>query len=286
MKTIVSILILSLLIGCDNNNSNSDQTGQSTSPSNNISLPGTWRYTQVNRYFNQQTDEYLYTDYFESTMVFTNDADRIRYSDCWEYRNQGAIAIQTNDYLYLNGGNTAFARTNVGSYTTEEETNITYPGMTEVYFNQHSELVKINDEVNVDSGTLILTGNISIAEYDHTCLWVRYSDTFDRKDYELIVPYDDFNLSLRLDFEATPTIGTYDYSMFTDSLPIILFDVGSNATLFWDTVNSNTLAPDPAIINITESSNSTLSGTFSFAGQDGGNYSGEFVMDLATLQHQ
>lgn len=287
MKTVLVCLILSLLvIGCDNNNdsgSDSEQNNAGSTPGN-ISLPGTWRYTQVHRFFNDQTNEYLYTDYFESTLIFVDDENTIRYYDCWEYGSNGAVAIQTADYIYLNTGTTAFARTNDGSYITEEETNMTYPGMTGTYFNQHFELTKISDDVNIDSGMLILTGNISVSEYNHVCLLTHYSNTFDRIDYELIVPHDDLNLALKMDFTSTPIVGTYDYSNIATSPQVIYFDVISNSTLFWDTINSNSLAPNPATINITASSDTLLNGTFSFTGQDNGDYSGEFQIDLTTLR--
>lgn len=54
----------------------------------------------------------------------------------------------------------------------------------------------------------------------------------------------------------------------------------SPATEFSNIVGSNMLNITTADINIIESTNTILSGTFSFVANNNGNYSGEFQMEL------
>lgn len=272
MKIVVVIIFVAILMGCENQNNTGDEF--------NAGLSGTWRYTQVHRFYSEQTDEYLYTDSVETSIIVSEDADGIRYYECWQYGGDGIPAIKTENNLYLNSGNTVYTLNDDGSYSTQEETNITYDWMTDTYFNRHSTLSKLSDDVVIDKGLLVLSGNVELAEYSHVCLWRYYSDLSDQRAYELIVPYDDSYLGMRLDLASVPPVGSVEYTPFAEGASILSFDIVSNANLFWDTEGSNSLYPESATINIVESTSSTLSGSFSFTGQDNGEYSGEFQMDL------
>ena len=271
MKIIIISILITILTACGGGDSNQNTDSN---------MSGTWRHTQVHRYHNVETNEYLYTNFIETTLIVTEEIDEINYSSCWEYGTNAHFAIKTDDYFYINNGTTAFTRNKDGSYSTQEETNIQYSWMPATYFNAHTTLSKISNDIVIDKGLLVLTGPVAVTEYNHACLSRQYSNISDRETYDLTVPYDDSYLYIRLDLMSKPEVGPFNYIEYKEGASIFGFDIISPATAFWDTVGSNILNITTANINIIESSNSILSGTYSFIANNNENYSGEFQMEL------
>lgn len=242
-------------------------------------LTGTWKYTITHENYSIETDEYLYTNYIESTLIITEESGEIKYSSCWEYGINDYIAIKTDSHLSNINGYT-FILNEDGSYSTEKDKgNINYPGISTEYYDTHLTLSKISDDVIIDKGLLVLNGPVAVTEYNHACLSHHYSNLFSENIYELTVPYDDRYLNFRLELASKPSEGAVVYSDFTSEDPVSDFFISSNATVFWETVNSNLLAPDTADFNFIESTDMILSGTYSFT-VNSENYNGEFQIEL------
>lgn len=273
MKIIIISMLVIMLTACGGGDSDSNQNADSN-------MSGTWRHTQVYRYHNVETNEYLYSNFIETTLIIAEEPDKINYSSCWEYGTNTHVAIKTDNHFYINNGSTAFTLNTDGSYSSQEVTNIKDYELDTKYYNQHFTLTKISNDVIIDKGLLVLTGPVSVTEYNHACLTRQYSDLYDRKIYDLTVPYDDSYLYIRLDLMSKPTVGAVAYTEYEQGVPIFNFDVISPATTFRNTVGSNMLDIRTANINIIESSDTILSGTYSFVANNQENYSGEFQMEL------
>ena len=102
----------------------------------------------------------------------------------------------------------------------------------------------------------------------------------DGKIYDIVIPYDDSMLTLSLLTQSNPAVGPVTYTLATSSDSPIRLDVSSQSTAFWNIVGSNTLSLGTTNINIIESTDSILSGTYSFTTNDNLNYDGEFLMEL------
>ncbi|MCU7842223.1 MAG: hypothetical protein KZQ93_00125 [Candidatus Thiodiazotropha sp. (ex Monitilora ramsayi)] len=272
MKSIIVTILLGILSGCGHDNNQAQI--------NPVSMSGTWRFIQVHDFYNVDTDEYLFTEYSESSLIINEESDEIRYYECWEYGSDGHLGIKTDNHFYINYGNTAFHLNNDGSYSTDTEDNLQYIWSPEMYFNRHYKLEKISSDTLIDKGLLVLSGPVEVTEYNHVCLWKLYSNLFEERTLELQVPYDDMWLGLRIDLTSTPEIGEVSYTRFEEGAAIYGFNISSNASHFWQTVGSNILDIDTANINIIESSNVVLSGTYSFIANNNEDYSGEFSIDL------
>lgn len=279
MKAAYIFVLLSVLTGCGHdNNPPLEENEPLVEKSEDMS--GTWRHTQVHEYYSVETNEYLYSDFIETTLVINEDSEEVRYSECWEYGKDSHIAIKTEENFSINYGDTVFTLNDDGRYSTQEENNIQYSGMTSTYFNRYFMLEKISSDVLTDKGLLVLSGPVEVTEYNHVCLWQMYSNADDERIYELQVPYDDSWLDVRINLMSTPGAGEIEYTPYTSGASLYSFSISSNATNFWNIVGSNTLSIDTAIINIIESTDNILSGTYSFVVNNNESYSGEFQMEL------
>jgi len=141
-------------------------------------------------------------------------------------------------------------------------------------------LEKLSDDVDVDNGSLTLDGPVSATNTDHVCQYHYYSNFGDENTYEVLIPYYNDYISMRFTHMAGLTTGIHNWTPWVVGAEILNFDITGGPGNFWDTVGSNTLAPASATINITNSTDSNIAGSFSFIGQDAGNYTGSFSIDI------
>ena len=152
--------------------------------------------------------------------------------------------------------------------------------MTTTYYNRHFTLEKISNDVIIDKGLLVLSGPVEVTEYNQVCLWHQYSNLYDLRTYVLEVPYDDSRIGIRLNLISTPEVGEVEIIPYNQDAAISGFGVSSSAKKFSDIAGSSILSIDTASINIVESTDNILSGTYSFVANNNESYSGEFQMEL------
>lgn len=276
MKTIMKIIIISILISiltaCGGGDSNQNLESD---------ILGTWKHTQIHKYYDTATDKYLGSDFIETTLIFKEESGEIKYSPCWGLGINESPVINTGTQLITDYGSSfskIFTKNIDGSYSTQEVKVLQASSST--YYNQKLTLTKLSNEIIIDKGLLVLNGPVAVTEYNHACFVHHYSNVNDGRIYEIVIPYDDSFLSLSLTSISKPAVGPVTYTVTTSGTSPILLNILSPSTAFWNTVGSNILTTNTTNINIIESTDSILSGTFSFTTHDNLNYDGEFQMEL------
>ena len=273
-STIVITLFSIMLTACGGGDSNQDI---------DLNVTGTWKHTQVHKYYNVASNEYLGSNFIEMSLIFKEELEGIKYYPCWGNVGNGAGVGKTETQI-ITDVDSVFSKTFIkgvdGSYSTQEVKNIPVEGDDTVYYNQSFVLSKKSNEIIIDNGLLILNGPISVTEYNHACVVLHYSNIDDGKIYDIVIPYDDSILTLSLLTQLNPAVGPVTYTLATSSDSPIRLDISSQSTAFWNIVGSNTLSLGTTNINIIESTDSILSGTYSFTTNDNLNYDGEFLMEL------
>ncbi|OZG70845.1 hypothetical protein BTA51_23690 [Hahella sp. CCB-MM4] len=242
-----------------------------------MDLTGTWLHEVKVDVYEKSTNKYLSTHYTLQRYVFEETNYGIANDWCWGYGHRPpAYAQKSKDYLYLSADDSSGFR--LQSDNSLQRTSEEPHHLDEAYIDRSTyTLRKISENVQIDSGTFILNGPVSITEYSHVCAW-EVSRSWDiHRSIELIVPYGDEVISMRFEIYDDLSVGSYGYATLNvpTTLPISLH-IGSNATEFVNTVGSNGFWLTNVEINLIEYNDEKMSGTFSFTGQDDGEYSGEF----------
>ena len=141
---------------------------------------------------------------------------------------------------------------------------------TGAHFETVETLVKVSNEILIDDGDLSLSGNIQVDEQDRVCFLKAYSPAFDRSQYSITVPYEDYLLQFSLKFAGDLPGGEYQYENVHVSHDV---DISVIAEF-------NSIAASDVTINIETSNEFKAAGNFLFIGLDDGSYNGSFEMLL------
>ncbi len=277
MKSILIILMLFAITGCGGGSGGSSNDGQEESSIRDMDLTGTWDFIRESRIYKISTGEYLYSNYTEHTYIIEETDDGTTYSRCWDYGGYNQFAVKTDEHLYFSINDSGYYLVGENSFEHTEERIDEFDE--DLEYKIVDSLVKRTSSIVIDSGNLALAGPVSASENSHACLYKNTNSRGDERSFELIVPFGDDSLMMYLAFHGELLVGSYDYIQYNDDNQIYSFDVSSNATEFSTIVGSNTLYPNSASINISESSELFLKGIFSFTGQYGNDYSGTFEID-------
>lgn len=287
MKYLLIIILTTTIWGC---NSESESTSSETKTNlsfDSVDLTGTWLSATETRKIKDDTGEYLLSDFNESTYIMEDTENGVKYSRCSDYWNfYSGYAVKTSEHFYMSlndGSEAGFTLQDDDtlkkvSYSTDEYS----PGYN---FESITTLTKINDGVSINNGSLVLTGPVSVAEYDQSCLWKNYSSIGERQSLSFSVPYGDDNLTFSLYSYVDISVGSYSYTDYFDAKAVRL-DVYSYTDDFRDIADSSYLEPENVTIEVTESTDEKLVGFFSFTGNDEQLYSGEFDIQLGYIESQ
>lgn len=274
--------LLVIMSGCESDSDSSRNSPNTLSPSS-VDMTGSWLMTEEIQTIKLDTDEYLFSEFYESTYIFDDTSQGVKYSGCWDYaRAYSPYGVKTDNYLYLQPGDpedTGFVVLDPNTFqrTTHHEWEWR-PGFRFVHI---KTLTKLSDGVEIDNGTVIMNGPVVVNEYNHVCTGKGYSNIGESHALQFMVPYDDRYISFTLNYLGDLSPGTYSYNERWDSEAELLYlDVISSASEFLDIVGSNSLSPEDVTIIIIESNETRISGTFDFLGQDGMRYDGEFEIFL------
>lgn len=279
MKNIGYILLLFMsLAGCGGD------TSDTLLDSNENDLSGTWLHTQAQDVYDRNSGEYLYSTYFESVILITDTDTSMLVSACRLFHLGGEPGIKTDDFILLQTfpGAPTYNRVNNNEFESELELDVEDSSNPDRIINQQLMLEKLSPAIVIDNGLLVLNNPASIVnEHDHFCVAKTYTTLSNAVSYDLHVPYGDRDLYVKMEFSDAPTSNTVYDRINTDVPHLHLFWVDSSTQLFRDTVGSSLLFPDNVVLNIHQSNNEILSGDFTFLGQNGESYSGEFSMGLS-----
>lgn len=296
MKNVLIILLVVALVACDSDGyqpiggervkeAASDEPGAAPGDSDEqaagiqgLDLSGTWLMAAETRMSKIETGEYLSSDFTKFRYILEDTDNGVRYDRCWTYGDALApYGIKTETRFYMDVTKEGFKLQSDGSlqqsWTYELERR---PGLS---FTSIETLVKLSDDVEFDGGTFVLNGPISLEEYSHVCVWHTYSSIGNRRTIEILTPYDDDYASLNFRLIGDVAEGVYEYATYNSAKEVEI-NVSSSATKFWEQVGSNGLFPSDVAVNILESTSDRMSGSFSFIGQDSGQYDGQFEIFL------
>lgn len=137
---------------------------------------------------------------------------------------------------------------------------------------------KINSAAISTGASLNINGPVIASSTTETCVLQTINDNNESYYHDILIPLDTGRMSLSIGTTQPLAIGNYVYDIKErDNSPIFYsFLISSFDNNFTNTVGSNYLTPDVAILNITASSSDFIKGSYSFTSQSGGNYSGDF----------
>ena len=243
-------------------------------------LSGTWRHTLIDEYFDNSTDVSLGSRFLTASLIFDDAPTGSVYSECRKYGLIQHSVTKTETSLSLATHPVDFSV--IADNILETAAILSFesmpPGQTVM---RRYRLEKLTDDVDLDQGDLTLSGPINITETDHVCGGGSYSDVSDVITYDLIIPYDNSIVQMRLELSTGQlSTGVHNYTKFNAGAEIFSFWISSNSVNFVSSTGSNVLAPDAATITITESTASIITGTFSFIGPGAETYTGSFSIDI------
>jgi len=264
-----TVIFITLLSACTVEENSDQQT--------NTTLTGTWISSSVNTSYDN-SNVLVGSETTYSTLYFTESNADIQLSSCEDYSNPQIAPsfLQKNNGVlsFINVSDTPFTIVSTTELTREYE--ITY-SFGKILYNQ--TLTKTSSTIDLSRGSLQLNGPLSGNNQNHACLVQSFNSAPSQNNRQQIsIPFD--NRDLRLDVELTHflTVGNYIYDANErgNSPVLYSFDVSSNSDVFWNTINSSSLSPTQAEFQISSVGSNLITGTFSFIGQDSGNYTGSF----------
>ena len=278
MKNSILMLLMFVLWGCGGSGGSGDNAPVAVDLVQ-IDLSGTWVVVNEIRKRKANTGEYLSSEFIEFKFILEDTDDGVKFDRCWEYGGiYSPYGIKTNERFYMDSSDEGYVL--VSNDTLRQISNYEDDFQPGFDFESISTLSKIAEGVEVDDGVFVLSGPVSVDERDNVCAWQVYSNIGVFRTIEVIAPYENGSILLNISLIGDITEGEYQYSDFWDVGPVKI-DVTSSVEAFWDQTGSNTLAPENVIIDFSISSEDFMSATFSFLGQDGGDYAGEFEVNLS-----
>lgn len=279
-KQLLFILSVTFLLSACSSGGSDSTGGSGQSPGNDslslneLDLSGTWKSVTETRIIEKSTGEYLSSLFTESTVLFEETENGVLVSECQDYGYDDHYGTKSDDRFYIYStlnGHTLQENGTLSQVTTEE-----YDYSPGFIYESTNTLSRISNGIELDNGTLVLNGPVSVEEYSHVCLWQVSSSIGVSRTVELSVRYGDSYLSLRLDIEGDVVAGVYQYEDRSVTDSEVFLDVASNAIEFWDLVDSNVLDARNVTVNISDVTDNRILGSFEFTGQDDSLYDGEF----------
>jgi len=271
MKYLVLGLAVISLVGCKG--SNDGGTDVEDPSIKDINLTGTWLMSNEIERYKKSTDEYLSSTYISESYLLEETDKGVKYSSCNRYSGIPNYGIKTEEHFYLSPIENGF-RLN-GDGVLEQRSEYENEWEPDFYYKSILNLTEISESNIIDNGTLIVNGPVSIEEHNHICVWEVSYSIGNKRTLEIMAPFGDSYISFRLDIYDEIVAGLFEYSG-PNSESLVRVDLSSSASSYWDVVGSNTLSPSDVSLNLIEYNDTKISGVFSFTGQDGGSYSGEF----------
>lgn len=244
-----------------------------------VDLTGTWLFTRSTEVYEKESGEHLYTSYIKHNYVFDDTTDGVRYNVCWEPNAIPGHAVKTLQYFYMNESEEGFSMTDQNTMIRKFE----FSGSSNVLlFKSELRLERLSTELLVDAGHLeISSANISLYEENTVCYWQVYSTAEDSiNSIDIIVPYFDRELSVRIRFYGELDIGVYEYLAYNDQNQIEYVGVSSESKEFWNAVGSNYIDASAGNIELMAARQKYLEGNFSFVDENMESYSGSFSIQL------
>lgn len=238
-------------------------------------LSGTWLSTQETRYYNKETGDYLFSEFFDITIVLADQGSTVQTSSCYDYGiNLPVPGVKTASRFYMYVNQNGYSQTPNGDLVRETAVEDD-PYSATLQQQKVTTLSQLSPDVLLDNGSLSVSGIIQANEADQVCVLHIYNNLNDNESYDIIIPYDDDILSLRISTSSRLAPGAYNFDRDTAQNEIYRFNFSSSSTIFWDMFSSNVIQPSTATVNISSAGSNSYTGDFAFT-DNGNSYSGNF----------
>ncbi len=281
MKKFICLLMVLTLVGCDGNGSSAssnthgtDEQKKETVNLQEIDISGTWLVREESDSYNKENDDYLATNFSERTIIINDTAEGIEFSRCEYYDiHRPNTGVKSQDHLYLQFDNNGYSYNNGDFVRSWEEDD---------YFNDKIvwqntiRLIKLSDEVKLDSGSFSLSSPLQISEQNHVCIR-NYSSTLSTdRSFTIFIPTQDDIISFDLYYwgDIDTTSYVYDWDNYDNQIRGI--SLRDDKETFYSATGEYYPYMTNGTVTFTEASEAGVSGSFTAISQEGNEYTGSF----------
>lgn len=241
-------------------------------------VTGTWKFNSERKEYSKDTGEYVGSFYSEGIYLFEDTGSGVKYKVCWSLDEIVSNALLEDDFLYFGMfGDDRYKLQNDGSYRFESELIVDESDIYDIVFER--SLSKVSDDFLIDHGSFIINGSISSAELSHVCVVERHYNVTGRYYKSILTKYEDGLLHFTLSYENELAPGIYKYEN-DDVESAVKIHLDSTSEEFSNKVGNSSLSARDITIEIHESSDERIIGSYSMTGQDDGYYWGDFEIVL------
>lgn len=270
-----------IITGCNgsggNGSSNSPETQdqkQNTVNIKELDVTGTWLIREEKSSFNKENDDYLVTNVYESKIILNDTVNGVEFSNCERYGlTRPDTGVKSDERLYLRFDNNGYEYDN-GDFVRSWEEDDYY--LDNITWQITVRLIKLSDEVELDSGSLTLTSPLEISEQNHVCISYSYSSLSTDRSIGITIPHNEDEISFDIGFWGEMETKSYEYDASSYSNQISSISLRSYDDIFYNSTGEYYPYLATGNINFTTVSENSISGEFSTTSEAGYEYSGSF----------
>ena len=277
MKKFICLFFIALtLIGCNGSGSSSSTEEQKKETVNlqEIDLSGTWLVILEEDAFNNENDDHLLTNFQESRMIFNDTDSGIEFNRCERHgHSRPDTGVKADDRLYLRLDNNGYEYINGEFIRTWEEDDYYYE---HISWQKTERLVKLSNEIQLDSGFFSLSGPVQISEENHVCVRSYYSTLSTDKSFTILIPTADDIIDFHINYWGDIDTKTYEFDNENYDNQIQGISLGDNEETFYNATGEYYPYITNGTVTFTDTSDASISGNFTATSQEGHEYSGSF----------
>ena len=286
MKTVKLLLLAVVLVffGCGGSGGNGGDSGPAQVESlESLDLNGTWESLVETKYFNESTNDYLYSEFKVSRMILEDGPSGIRYRNCENEFGFYSFGVKSGERLYLDtneegydylGGNRFQQVGPLGLYSWESPDYVT---------TVHQDIItlrKINDEVRDNAGSLVLDLPFSSDANARSCIREYYSSIGILGSFSIATQYNGYHIDLYVTGLNDWPVGVYEWGYDSaDNTVIQRVWVDVDYELLESVTGYGYSNPISGVVEITENSDEFLSGSFELVDENDIVFKGHFQWD-------
>lgn len=278
MKKFICLLIALTLAGCNGSGGGSSTPGteeqkKETVNIQEIDLSGTWLVRKESDAYNKENDDYLLTNIDERRIILNDTDNGVEFNSCERHgihRPDTGVKSGNRLYLYLYEDGYEY---DSGDFVRSWEEG---DGNNNIIWKKSTRLIKLSDEVELDSGAFSLTSPVEISEESHVCVRSYYSTLSTDRSFSISIPLEDDVLSFDISYWGDIETKSYSYEEFNYDNQLKDLYIRDHNEFFYNITGEYYPYLTSGTVTFTEASEVGVSGSFSATSQEGHEYSGSF----------